>query len=284
MKIKITSKLNYNKFVKDAFSNYKRVTNKNYITPRLFSIYLNKLKTEKIYRANTIYTHAMALSRFFREYFVYRKNSKQLKEFLAVLKLHKIIRPNRVYSPVDVFSPVEFMDLVAYIKEKHFKLAVFTMLLYYTGVRISEATNIRLVNCKKLDKDWTEIEIVNGKGRKNRFVVCPNFIIKLFESLNPKIYLIESSDFRPYSTRRFQSLFTMISKKYPKRVTAHLLRHSFATEHMGSGTNPEILAQIMGNTVGTIIKTYNHPKPNFAQFGGVLVDKTSELVKRYVKR
>ncbi|MCB1180287.1 MAG: tyrosine-type recombinase/integrase [Leptospiraceae bacterium] len=279
--IKITSQLHYNIHCQYCLSSYMRLTGKAYITPILFSRYIRKLKEGKKYKANTIFNYLNWFNRLFREYYTHNpKYAGNYTKYKALIQINKVRKPRRVYNPDDVFTPDQFIELIQFIAAKNKKLSLIAMFLFYTGLRISEASRVRLMDCKVIE-NIVEIKIINGKGGRDRFVLCPLFVFNLAIEENPKIYLFEHSDFSKYSPRTLQAKFTEISKTHSKRVTAHLLRHSFATEHMSSGTNPETLADIMGNSVSTIIQTYNHPKIDKNKFNKVLLEKTNDLVKRY---
>ncbi len=103
--------------------------------------------------------------------------------------------------------------------------------LWVTGCRVAEMCNARLDRCEAAGSEvWIT---VTGKGRKERRVVLPR---DLFDEVRSTfvgtVYLFEQTGREPlplnptYVTNRIRGLGR---KWLDRRVTAHTLRHSWAT-------------------------------------------------------
>ncbi len=109
------------------------------------------------------------------------------------------------------------------------------------GLRISEAVRIRIAD---IDSDRMLIRVVEGKGRKDRYAAMPKRLLKVLRSYwraeRPKDHLFPSwREGRPISTPSVAVACrnAAIRARIHKRVTAHTLRHSFATHLLEQGTD-----------------------------------------------
>jgi integrase/recombinase XerD len=128
----------------------------------------------------------------------------------------------------------------------------FVNLLLSTGVRISEAANIKWDD---IDFDGKTIKVF-GKGSKYRTVMFDSAtklallrykLAKLGDSEN-----VFSADKYPYSTVKKRALEMMMSKvakraKISHHVTPHVLRHTFATQALARGMSIEKLKTLLGH-------------------------------------
>jgi len=104
----------------------------------------------------------------------------------------------------------------------------FIMFLYSTGCRVSEMTGIRLEQC---DVMGATVKIrVMGKGKKERFVRIPSDLFNQVRGIfNGKTYLFETGSGRQYAREYVSSQIKKIGKIIGREISAHSLRHSFAT-------------------------------------------------------
>ena len=145
--------------------------------------------------------------------------------------------------------------------------SVIIKLLLSTGLRISEALNIKYSD---LDFESKTIEIL-GKGKKYRQVffdleeIEPEFMDYLGKrqelDTNHEYIFVSIKSYDRLSVRGFQVLF----KKYVKNaglsqsVTPHTLRHTFATISIEKGANIKAVSQVLGHSSCKItIDTYTH--------------------------
>ena len=128
--------------------------------------------------------------------------------------------------------------------------------LYGCGLRCSELCNVRL---RDLDFDRKVLHVVQGKGKKDRYVPLSDHLIRglrdYIESEKPQVWLFNgqpsggNSDTR-YSSRGIQwavkqaSLHAGINKD----VHVHTLRHTFATHLLEDGLDIVTVKELMGHS------------------------------------
>lgn len=123
-------------------------------------------------------------------------------------------------------------------------------LLYGTGLRVSEIVNLKK---ESILVDELMIKVVLGKGKKDRFVKLPDSIKDELENysklLNSK-YLFESNRGGKLTKATIQAILRNAAKKarIKKRVYPHLLRHSFATHLLESGTDLRVIQKLLGHS------------------------------------
>lgn len=160
-----------------------------------------------------------------------------------------------------------------------YKHQVIMTLLYATGIRLQELTNLRL---QDIDSSRGKIFIKQGKAAKDRYVDIPQSVISILRQYyiitKPQIYLFNG---RTKGVRMSSSAVQMsirIARKKAnilKQVSTHTFRHCYATHHLESGTNIVYLQKQMGHKhlkttaryirlSETYIQTISHPIDNIS--------------------
>ncbi|MEK7544841.1 MAG: tyrosine-type recombinase/integrase [Patescibacteria group bacterium] len=145
--------------------------------------------------------------------------------------------------------------------------------LYSTGLRVSELANL---NRKQVDLKRCEF-MVRGKGRKPRIVFLSqravDYLEKYFaarlDSFDP-VFLnhkhgkkgtdITLGEARRLTTVSIEKIVrdTALKAGIIKRVTAHTLRHSFATELLVNGADIRSVQEMLGHASITTTQIYTH--------------------------
>ncbi|WP_432664347.1 tyrosine-type recombinase/integrase [Wukongibacter baidiensis] len=147
---------------------------------------------------------------------------------------------------------------------KHSLIKVVAQTLYYTGMRISECLNLKLMD---VDIDNQIIHVINGKGKKDRQIPISKNLLTIFknylDNLRPKV---DSNNFfatkktgrlsSTYVNRVFQEITLELGWK--KRVTAHILRHSFASNLIKNGVNLVHVQKLLGHSNLKVTSVYTH--------------------------
>lgn len=123
-------------------------------------------------------------------------------------------------------------------------------ILYGCGLRVSE-----IINLKKEDINFNEklLHIILSKGKKDRFVKIPESITRELknytELLNDNI-LFPSNRGGKLTKKTIGKIVENAAKKagIQKNVYPHLLRHSFATHLLESGTDLRIIQKLLGHS------------------------------------
>lgn len=161
-----------------------------------------------------------------------------------------------------LLTEVEIKALFAAIdKGDETKHQVLFRLLLYTGVRVTELTNIRR---DEVDLAALRIRITNGKGGKDRQVPIPKpFALTLRAYMNlardGAVYLFESSQRKNYSS----GMIRLMLREYSRdagipRVHPHLLRHHFLTRLCSEGLSDAQVQLISGHKSRDNLAVYQH--------------------------
>jgi len=175
--------------------------------------------------------------------------------FRHVLKLAyvipTVIYPRKSTKLPAVMSAQEIKSLIDGVK--NIKHRTIIMLLYSTGMRLSEIASLKITD---IDSKNMRIKIVQGKGAKDRYtILSEQVLIELrayYIICKPKIYLFNGAGpGRPISMRSIQhlvqkgvALIGLASKNY----TVHTIRHSFATHLVDNGTDLHTVKELLGHS------------------------------------
>ena len=159
----------------------------------------------------------------------------------------RVRRPDKLPVVLSVEEVERFFEKVGTLKHR-----AVLMLCYGAGLRISEAVKIRIAD---IDSDRMLIRVVEGKGRKDRYVAMPKRLLKVLRSYwraeRPKDHLFPSwREGRPISTSSVALACRNAATRarIHKRVTAHTLRHSFATHLLEQGTDTRVIQVLLGHS------------------------------------
>jgi site-specific recombinase XerD len=156
-----------------------------------------------------------------------------------------------------VLSKEEMWRLLS--ASKYLKHRMLIGVLYGCGLRCFEVCNVRL---RDLDFDRKVLHVVQGKGKKDRYLPLSEHLIRglkvYIEAEKPQIWLFNgqpekcpdgSFDHR-YSNRAVQWAVKQASKHAGiiKDVHAHTLRHTFATHLLEDGLDIVTVKNLMGHT------------------------------------
>jgi len=173
----------------------------------------------------------------------------------------KLIRPKKEKKLPRYISPEKFAQLVnACQSQKHKILFLF---YYSTGLRLSEARKL-----KWEDVSYEEgiIHVRKGKGAKDRIVILHKEMADLLKDYRQSIPAAQVVVFAgkhyksPISARAVQWAFIQARRraKLPDWVTAHVLRHSYATTALRNATDLLTLKELLGHKKLSTTSRYLH--------------------------
>ena len=172
-----------------------------------------------------------------------------------------VIYPRPANKIPAVMLPEEIMKLIDGVQ--NLKHRTILMLLYSTGMRISEIANCRIAD---IDSKNMRIKIVQGKGCKDRFTILSEQVLLELRAYyiiyRPKEYLFNGD--RPgkrYSVRSIQHLMQKALIKVGlenKNFTIHTIRHSFATHLIDNGTDLHTIKELLGHSNLQTTMKYMH--------------------------
>jgi integrase/recombinase XerD len=162
-----------------------------------------------------------------------------------------------------VLSWTEVQKLVAECDDSTIRLMVTFMA--QTAVRISEMLSIRLTGLKK-NGSHCSISVI-GKGKKQRVV---HVDVKLVDEIKDHFagteYLFEHNG-RQYNRISVTNRIKYQSLKFlGKEISAHVLRHTWATEQLRKNRSLKAVSEYLGHSSSSITADiYQHDRLNPAQ-------------------
>ena len=143
------------------------------------------------------------------------------------------------------------------LKDGDRRLYAIATLLGYTGLRISEALNVKLDD---INLETKELIVRKGKGEKQRIVYLNTKIINamreyLKERNVESVYLFLSRE----SDKVDRSVINKSFKKYSKDITPHKLRHFYCTHALESGFSIHEVANLAGHSSIQTTMIYTNP-------------------------
>lgn len=133
---------------------------------------------------------------------------------------------------------------------ENLKHKVILTLLYSCGLRVSELINLQWSN---IDRSRMIINILNGKGKKDRQVMLPEIVIPLLEKYwhqyKTKTYILGGQFSDKYSAKSVSEVLKQLAKKAKinKRVWTHQMRHNCFTHMVENGTDINLIQKLAGH-------------------------------------
>jgi len=217
---------------------------------RGFKRYIRYLKREKKVSQNYIYLVTVVVKKFFEfgginvlEEVKTPKRTKSLPKSLNEDEVKNLINALDSYNPVDSASPTS--------ESLKLRNKLILALLYSSGLRVSELVTLQTNN---IDLEERTIRI-RGKGEKDRIVLFDDATKEMMEEFLQKRscdseYLFVNRRGNHLTPRYVQ----MMIKDYArvagikKKVTPHILRHSFATHLLKNGVDIRAIQQLLGHS------------------------------------
>jgi len=178
-------------------------------------------------------------------------------------KLDKVKFPKKNYKLPIVLSQDEIQRMfTACTNLKH---KVILSLLYSTGLRVSELLNLKWSH---IDRSRMIINVIQGKGKKDRQVMLPPTIIPLLEKYwleyKPKDYVLNGQFTIQYSQTSVNAVVKDLANKagITKLVYTHLIRHCSLTHMYENGVDIYALQKLAGHNSAKTTAIYTHMSDN----------------------
>lgn len=174
----------------------------------------------------------------------------------------RIPRPRGSRRLPEVLSRSEIARLLARVRNPKHRAIV--MLLYSAGLRVSEVVRLRP---QDLDADRGLLRVRAGKGGKDRVTLLAaraGQALRVYQEAFPhdqgKWLFPGTRPGRHLTARSVQRVVTRAARAagIEKHVTAHTLRHSFATHLLESGTNLRVIQELLGHKSSRTTDIYTH--------------------------
>ncbi len=210
------------------------------------------LKNEKAFEAKTINQYLYSLKSFYK-YFKPSSNimedSYRMKE---PLKIPEILSKSEVEKLIKTALTLQAKAIIA--------------VLYSSGIRLAECSNLKITD---VDKTRMILRIERGKGKKDRNAVLSMRTLLLlreyYKEFRPLYWLFENrKKDRPLARRRIQQIVQETGElaNLKKKVSPHILRHSFATHLLESGKPLQAIQRFLGHANIKTTVIYTHVSSN----------------------
>ncbi|WP_205958079.1 tyrosine-type recombinase/integrase [Flavivirga algicola] len=163
-------------------------------------------------------------------------------------RFYSIERPRKEQKLPKVVSKEEILSMIA--NTNNIKHRCIVSLLYSAGLRRSELLELQL---EDIDSKRMLIFIRHAKNNRDRYSLLSETVLKelriYYKKWKPKKYLFESPDGQKYSDKSVGAIVSRAATKanIKRRITPHMLRHSFATHLLESGTNLRYIQTLLGH-------------------------------------
>lgn len=225
--------------------------------------YLSQLKAEGK-SASTIARKLASIKAFYRfltaERYIKHDPAEVLEAANKGLQLPKVLSLTEVESLLDEPN----LGTLEGYRDK-------TMLevLYATGMRVSELISIPVGN---VDLKMQYL-IARGKGSKERIIplgsIAVKYLTRYLEVVRPQLLKNDTDEVkelflstwgRAMTRQRFFEIIEEYGKQagITKKITPHMLRHSFATHMLNNGTDLRVVQELLGHADISTTQIYTH--------------------------
>lgn len=204
-------------------------------------------------RARTTITRAVSSIKEFYRYmeseFGIVSPAATLKSYVRTEKLPKYL------------SLKDIQSILTTAAESRLKTKIICQLLYGTGIRVSELTNLKV---EDIDLEEGFLNIL-GKGSKERLVpVLPGVLEDLEQYLvknditSGYVFLKRGSKTEPMSRISVANLVTDVARRagVDAQVSPHTMRHSYATHLVENGCDMATVQELLGHADIATTKIY----------------------------
>jgi site-specific recombinase XerD len=170
----------------------------------------------------------------------------------------------------DILSGTEVDALLGAIEPLAYRAVV--MAAYGTGLRIKEACHLRTDD---IDSKRMLIHVRDGKRARDRFVMLPVRLLALLREYwrqakpRPPFLFPGAKPGRPITADPVRAALKKAIRKVgiKKRVTVHVMRHSFATHLLEAGADIRVIQALLGH--GSIRTTQRYTQVSQKHVGRV---------------
>jgi site-specific recombinase XerD len=157
--------------------------------------------------------------------------------------------PKRPFRLPVILSPEEVMHFLDSIGNLMHRAILMTA--YATGLRISEATHLKVTD---IDSQRMMLRVDQGKARKDRYVMLsPRLLEELrayWKAFRPTLWLFPGDLPGKPITRSAVEQACQKARRvsgFQKPITPHSLRHAFATHLLETGTDVRTIQLLLGH-------------------------------------
>lgn len=244
---------------------YAENTKRTYLN--MVKIFLKWFETEEIAALSN-----EDVNRFFSQCLVaQRYSSSSQRQMVSALKLFFLKQHHRQldveameyprkHRPLPrVLSPQEVAAIISRLENMKHRCMV--ALQYGCGLRVNELLNLRVVD---VDGDAALLFIRKAKGNRDRRVKLSESLLgllrKYYGVYRPRLFLFEGQGGGPYSANSVNAVLKRAAQQagIQKKVSSHMLRHSYATHLLNQGVDLRLIQELLGHKSSRTTEIYTH--------------------------
>lgn len=178
-------------------------------------------------------------------------------------RFYEIERPRKESKLPVVIAKEEILSIIK--NTNNIKHRCIVQLLYSSGLRRSELLNLKL---NDIDSKRMLVSVKGSKGNKDRLTLLSKTTLAdlrvYYTTYRPQLYLFEGKKGIKYSGASVLKIVKTAAQKarIRKTVTPHVLRHSFATHLLESGTDLRRIQVLLGHSSSKTTEIYTHVATN----------------------
>lgn len=212
----------------------------------------------------------------YKHFLATKKKYSKTSQYLAIKALRHFYKYKKVQPPINLTVPKRPKKMPNYLSEKETSRLIDTAskdlrtnliisLLAHTGMRVGELCKLKIGD---VDLDGNVIGIYSGKGDRDRIVIIPDSCRDLINEYLPFRYKMNSLDDSLLVGRKGTGLDPSTVQRIvrnlahdagiTKKVTPHVLRHTFATAILRNGGDIRFIQQLLGHASVATTQIYTH--------------------------
>lgn len=212
----------------------------------------------------------------FKSYLVSEKNYSKASQHLSINAVKLLLKANRIPIPTNLTAPRRQRKMPVYLSTREAasllktagrdtRISAIINTLIYTGLRVGELCSL---NTGDIDMDEQILYVKGGKGDKDRIVIVADECIdavKDYMKLRKRIAaptdaLFVSNKKTRYDTSTIERMVrkAAVEAGISKKVTPHVLRHTFATSLMRNGGDIRFIQELLGHSSVATTQIYTH--------------------------
>ena len=217
------------------------------VTPADLELYKRYLSLDRKSAKTTLYLSIKAIQAFYR---------------YLEMDVAKNLKPPKRGEPIPKYLSEGEMAALLKVAAEDSRDNAMILTLGYTGVRVGE---LCALNVEDVDFSEGVITVKYGKGDKQRIVLIEEKTISALRKYLDRRKAVEGALFLSSRRNRIKPCAVQrLVRKYAKRagiikkVTPHVLRHTFATTLLRRGADIRIIQQILGHASVATTQIYTH--------------------------
>lgn len=199
--------------------------------------------------------------------------------FLVAITLRRtwpvldLVRPAKRRTLPVVLTPAEVRTLLALVRDPRVRMCLTT--IYACGLRLSEGTGL---TTHDIDGARMVLRIRRGKGGRDRYVPLAERVLVLlrayWRATSPRFPQPPGEQWvfpnrqatGPLGATTVQKTLIAVGRVsgLPKHVSAHTLRHSYATHLLEHGVHLRTIQELLGHQSPSTTAIYTHVTPTVA--------------------